>query len=232
MSPTLYRLIPIACAIVSMEVAHAQVPDDRPPPPGSKDGRHFGGFGKGPFGHGPGRDDDFAKLTDEERTKVRQALENAWKTPEVEAARDRLMKANEDFRKAMQAAVEKSDPEAGRILTKIRPPTPWDIVRDRVRLPKPEDPKFVEAAVARLAMELYNFAKPEHRDAARKLHERVIQLPPVVAAIEAMRSAPPEARMESFKKLAAEYKKQVDLEVAELKKKLPPRPPGEANKPK
>ena len=228
-NPSLTLLKLLACTMMLGEVSRAQTPGERPPPPppGSKDGRMFGGFGRGHFGPPGGRDSDFAKLTEEERTQVRKALEEAWKTPEVESARDRLMKANEDFRKAMQSAVEKTDPAAAKILAKIRPPTPWDVVRDRVRLPRPEDPKFVEAAVGRLAMELYNFAKPEHRDAARKLHDRVIEFPSVKSAIEAMRAAEPPKRMEAFKKLAEEYKKQVDAEVASLKKKYGP-PPGES----
>ncbi len=164
---------------------------------------------------------DFAKLPEAERAIARKALEDAWKTPEVEAARDRLMQANEDFRKTIQEAVKKSNPEAARILAKIRPPSTMDIMRDRFRLPPPDDPRFADVAVARLGMELYNFAKPEHRDAVDKLHERVIALPSVAAAISLLRASTGESRMEAFKKLAAEYKLQVDLQVTELKKKHP-----------
>lgn len=188
--------------------------DARPP---------FGAFGRGPFskGGGPGRESDFAKLTDEERAKVRSALEAAWKTPEVEAAKDKAMKANEEFRKAMEAAVSKADPEAAKILAKIRPPTPWDIMRDRIKLPRPEDPKFVDAAVGRLSMELYGLAKPEHRDAAKKLHERVMSMPTVAAAVEKLRSALPVDKMTALKTLGEEYRKQVEIEVARLRKEKP-----------
>ncbi len=139
------------------------------------------------------------------------------------------MKANEDFRKAMHAAVEKNDPEAAKILAKVRPPSPWDMLKDRVRLPPPDDPKFVELAVLRVGMELYHMAKPEHREAARRLHDRVLKHPSVVAAIEAMKNASGEARMAAFKAFGEEYKKQVDAEVKDIRSKMasPLPPPSE-----
>lgn len=203
-----------------------------PPPPGGKEGRRFGGFGMSPFGRGPGHEgSEFNKLSEPEKKKVREALEAAWKTPEVEAARERVMKANDDFRNTMRAAVEKTDPEAAKILEKIRPPTPWDLIKDRVRLPRPEDPKFVEAAIGRLGMELLNVSKPEHRDAARKLHERVMKHPDVAAAVEKMKNAAGEARMTAFKELGEEYKKQVDAAIKEIRSKMQAAPPPEAPKP-
>lgn len=182
-----------------------------------------------PFGRGPGGPEggDFNKLSEPEKKKVREALDAAWRDKEVEAARDRVMKANEDFRKAMHAAVERQDPEAAKILAKIRPPSPWDILKDRVRMPSPDDPKFVEAAIMRVGMELYHTAKPEHRDAARRLHDRVLKHPDVVAAIENMKTTAGEARMAAFKAFGEAYKRQVDVEVKEIRSKMasPPPPP-------
>ncbi len=199
-----------------------------PPPPNGKDGRRFGGFGMSPFGRGPGpgHDNDFDKLSEPEKKKVRAALEAAWKTAEVDAARERVMKANDDFRNAMRVAVEKADPEAAKILEKIRPPSPWDLMKDRVRLPRPDEPHFVEAAIGRLAMELYNFSKPEHRDAARKLHERVMQQPDILAAVEKMKSASGDERMVAFKALAELYKNKVDDEVKAIRGKMASPPPA------
>jgi hypothetical protein len=90
-------------------------------------------------------------------------------------------------------------------------------MRDRYKLPRPEDPKFVEAAVGRLSMELYGWTKPEHRGAAKKLHERVMGLPSVTAAVEKLKQAPTAEKMTAFKALGEEYKKQVELEVKRLR---------------
>lgn len=222
----LFALLAGAVPLSAQEEAKDRPP---PPPPNGKDGRRFGGFGMSPFGRGPGHDSDFAKLSEPEKKKVRDAMEAAWKTAEVEAARERLMKANEDFRNTMRAAVEKVDPEAAKIMEKIRPPTPWDLIKDRVRLPRPDDPKFVEAAIGRLGMELYTLSKPEHRDAARKLHERVMKEPGIVAAVEKMKNAAGEARMAAFKELAEVYKQQVEKEIKEIRSRTgnPPPPPPE-----
>lgn len=186
-----------------------------------------------PFGRGPGGPDapEFSKLSEPEKKKVREALDTAWRDKDVEVARDRVMKANEDFRKAMHAAVEKTDPEAAKILAKIRPPTPWDILKDRVRMPPPEDPKFIEAAIMRVGMELYHTAKPEHRDAARRLHDRVLKHPDVVAAVEKMKVTAGEARMAAFKAFGEEYKRQVDAEVKAIRGKMGNPPPPPPSKP-
>jgi hypothetical protein len=133
-----------------------------------------------------------------------------------------MMKANADFRAAMEAAVKKNDPETAKIIAKIVPPTNWDRMRERFRLPKPEEPAFVEAAIERLGIELFHMAKPEQRPVARKLHERVMKHADIVARVGALRAAAVEGRMEAFRQLGEAYKKQVDLEVAELKRKYPP----------
>ena len=102
-------------------------------------------------------------------------------------------------------------------------------------MPKPEDPHFADAAIGRLAMELHNFSKPEHRDAARKLHATVMDSPAMVEAVKRLRAAPPGERIAIFKVMAEDYRKAVEQEVAQLREKFrrpppPPAPEGERGK--
>jgi hypothetical protein len=200
-----------------------------PPSPGGKEGRRFGGgLGMPPFGRGPWSQDGagFGDLSEPEKKRVRAALEAAWQDAEVARAREQVMAANDTFRKAMHAAVEKSDPEAAKILAKIRPPSPWDVLKDRMRMPRPDDPKFDQAALSRLEMELLHVTKPEHRDAARRLHQRVVKMPELIAAYEAMKNAQGEAKMAAFKALGEQYKSKVEQALQEIRNKhaAPPAP--------
>jgi hypothetical protein len=61
----------------------------------------------------------FERLTEEQKVRVREALGKAWGRPEVSEARDRMMKANEEMRDAIHAALKEIDPEMAMLLANV-----------------------------------------------------------------------------------------------------------------
>ena len=141
---------------------------DKPPRPEWRGG--FGGFGR------PPRHDGFDKLPEAERRKVRDALDRVWNRPEVIAARDEAMRANDAMRRAIREALQKTDPEAAAILARLEPREGFDPSK-LPPLPPPEAADFPEAVVARMASELQTFSRPERREETRQMHERVMAQP-------------------------------------------------------
>ncbi len=72
----------------------------------------------GSLGGGGGRD-VMSVLTDEQRKRVRQVLEQVWQTPEVLAARENVQTATEEYRVALKTAVDRVDPEVGKLMSKL-----------------------------------------------------------------------------------------------------------------
>jgi uncharacterized protein GlcG (DUF336 family) len=62
----------------------------------------------------------FERLPEAEKARVRAAMDKAWTSPELREARDRYMKANEEFRAAMRKALEQVDPGVVAILERWR----------------------------------------------------------------------------------------------------------------
>jgi hypothetical protein len=174
--------------------------------------------GKG-FGMPPGgmRDTGWDQLTETEKKRLREALDKVWESPEVAAAREKIMKATEEMRGTLRMALEKNDPEAAKIMAKVKTPFPWPSHRGPPPLPKPEDPNFSRLAAMRLGFEMMSMAKPEQREALRHLHERVVELPAVKAAITKIESAPVGERLEAFKAMRDIYKKECEREIADFK---------------
>lgn len=163
----------------------------------------------------------FEKLPEAEKKKVREAMAKAWGQPEVQQARGRLMKANDEFRAAMRKALTSVDPEVVHILEKIKPPQPFD-PRSLPKLPPPDDPEFVRAAVGRLMAELMAFSKPDMREQTRAMHEKVMQLPAVKEAADRLQQAPPGARMEALGKLREIYREAVSREIQQFRERKTP----------
>ncbi|MDB6075783.1 MAG: hypothetical protein JWO89_3423 [Verrucomicrobiaceae bacterium] len=192
---------------------------DKPPFPRNGAGGPPSGPGRG-FGFGGGRKDaGMDRLSEEEKKRLRSAVEKVWNNTEVAAARERIMKANEDLRTTLRAALQKSDPDVVPILEKVKSPMPWEQHRNGPPLPRPEDPNFPRQAAARLGFELMAFAKPEQREAFRHLHEQVVELPEVKLAITKIQEAPPEGRMEAFKNLREVYKQACEKAIADYRRK-------------
>lgn len=64
----------------------------------------------------------WAKLTPDERTKLRGAHRSAVADPSVQAARERMQAARKQYHDSMRAALLKADPSVQPILEKL--PTP------------------------------------------------------------------------------------------------------------
>lgn len=141
-----------------------------PPPPGSDPGNpnrppdrdrdHHRGFP--PSGDRPGyfsregdHGDSFRHLSEEDRQKVRNAFEKAWKNPAVIQARNDLMKANDQYRQALQQAIREADPEVSKILERAKPEGPQGGHRLGLGpMPDSADPEYVHKALQRLPFEL------------------------------------------------------------------------------
>jgi hypothetical protein len=63
-----------------------------------------------------------ANLSPEERQKVQAARRKAMQEPSVQAAREKMRQAHEEFRDAMHGAMLKADPSIQPILNKIPAP--------------------------------------------------------------------------------------------------------------
>jgi anion-transporting ArsA/GET3 family ATPase len=154
----------------------------------------------------------FEKLSAEDKAKVRKAMEKAWEKPEVNAARDRLMAANEEFRSTLRASLQSIDPDVVVILDKIRP-EPSALAHES--RPKPEDPNFAEVSIHRLSKELSMFAKPERREAMLTLHEQLIAKPELKTLIEELKKAAVSERVAAFRKLHQAYRTEVQSHFSE-----------------
>lgn len=162
--------------------------------------------------------DGFEKLSETEKQKVRTAFEKAWQRPEVIESRDKAMKANEEMRNTLHAALKEIDPEVVGILEKIKPPFPVD-QRGLPEMPKPESPEFARMAAMRLGAEMLSMARPERRDETRRFHERIMQLPRVKEAFTKLEQLPPEQRLEAFHKLRDIYREVVGQEFAKVRER-------------
>jgi hypothetical protein len=163
----------------------------------------------------PIQSEGFEKLPEDEKKRVRAAMEKAWSMPALQQAKDRYMKANEAFRTAMRQALQEADPEVVTILEKIKPQQPPG-PRQLPKLPAPTEEGFAKAAVDRLGMELMAFARPEVREKARGIHEKIMQTPAVVEAADKLFAAPPDKRVEALGKLREAYREAVSKELPSL----------------
>ncbi len=207
---------------------HPDAPQPPPPPREKPDGDHkphFGPSHRGPGGPGGMSGiNGFDKLSEADRKKVREAMDIAWKKPEMQAAKEKFAKASEEFRAALRDTLQGIDPEVVKILEKVKPPMPWEFRTGPPPL-RPEDPEFAKLAVARMGMEMSTFGGPDKRDAMQRLHERLIDLPSVKEAIAKLQAAPVGEKMEAFKAVREVYRKEFELQVAEYRKKHAPGTP-------
>jgi hypothetical protein len=156
----------------------------------------------------------FEKLPEAERTRVREALEKAWGNTEVQQARERMIRANEELRATIRKVLMEIDPHVADVLAKIRPPNrPGE--RSPFRPLDPKSPDFIKRVTERLGMELQAFSRPENRDDTRVFHERLLKHPAVQRAIQTLEQMPVEKRMEALSKLREVYRM---TGAAELKK--------------
>ena len=192
-----------------------QPPGPKPPgdaphrPNGMRPGMGFSGGGFFPRGDRD-RMESFKELSEEERSKIREAFEKAWKNPAVVDARDRLTKANDDYREALHKALQEADPAVVKILEKAKPQVP--------KMPDPSDPEFAQKAVGRLGMEFQLSTQQERRDLPTgRIHERAIGAPAVRELIKQLEAAAPERRMEAWNRVREAYTAAVRAEFAKIR---------------
>lgn len=168
-------------------------PEDRgrgPRPPGERD-RRFEGE-NGPMRGGRGGD-MFRRLTEEERKRVREAFEKVWIRPEVEAAKGRLREANDEYRKAIDAALLAVDPEVVKILNRVRPVAP--------PLPERNDPEFARKMWFRLRTE----GPFRGETGGEELNEKVLNHPVVSESLTKLYEASPEQRRRAWEEFRESY---------------------------
>lgn len=182
----------------------------RRPPRGEFDGRDRGesregrGEGRGGFSRGGDRErmESFKKMSEEERRIVRDAFEKAWKNPDVTAARERYMKANDVYRETLHKALQEADPQAVVLLEKFKPKGP----PGAMPMPDPGDPEFARKAVMRLGMELHALSRAENRGhPSKEIHMRLMERSAVRDAVGKLEAAAPGDRMEAWKQLVQTY---------------------------
>ncbi len=144
------------------------------------------------------RFDMFKDMPEEQKQKVRAAFEKAWKKPEVTEARERLMKANEEYRKILHKALAEADPEVAKILENTKPP----MGQGGAGMPDINDTEFASKALQRLQPP--KLANGRESPMSR-MHDKVMRMPAVAEAIKKLQQAEPAQRMEAWARLREVY---------------------------
>ncbi|MBL9130362.1 MAG: hypothetical protein JNG86_04135 [Verrucomicrobiaceae bacterium] len=229
-------LLSTAFFLVSAYVVRAQPPSGEPQRrEGERDRRGPGG----PPGMSGGMmrpPDGFEKLTEEEKKTMREAFSKAWSNPDVVAARDKALQANEQVRRVLHEAMKKNDPKVAAILERIKPAYPVD-ERGFPLMPSPESPEFAKVAMARLDAEARAVSRPGRHEDGQRFHARIMENPRMKEAFEGLQNTVPGERVEAFRKIRELYRQLVGEEFARMNKareeregsgdvkKAPPKPP-------
>ena len=103
-----FLLLPaLAATLQFAPLARAQSPADKPTRPTQMERRAR-----------------WTNLTEEERSRLKEAHRKAMSDPAVHAARERLRQARREFREILRPALLKADPSIQPILEKMRPERP------------------------------------------------------------------------------------------------------------
>jgi hypothetical protein len=157
--------------------------------------------------------ESFKQMSEAERRIVREAFEKAWKNPDVTAARERYMKANDVYRETLHKALQEADPQAVVLLEKFKPKGP----PGAMPMPDPGDPEFARKAVMRLGMELHALSRAENREHPNKeIHMRLMERSAVREAVGKLEAAAPGERMEAWKNLVQTYQTAARAEMPVL----------------
>lgn len=238
----LHRLI----LLLALSVAMSGFADEKPPgsPPDAKGDRGPGGgkgiprspmreggrpewSGKGPGGRPPMSmgGQEFEKLPEAERQRVREALAKAWGHEDVHAAREKVIRANEQLRETIRKVLIEIDPHVVEVLEKIRPPED----RKGPGFGQPLDPKspdFTRQVADRLGRELQAFSRPDRHEETRQFHEKIMALPPMVDALARLEQMPPEKREEAVSRIREVYRQVASGEMRRIREKAEPEKGG------
>ncbi len=186
---------------------------------GGPDGDRHGSDRRGPpgksmSGRPPMWGEGFEKLSEDEKRRVREALGKAWGRPEVAAAREKLMAANDEMRRAINEALKEIDPQVAQILQNMRGPEGRG---EPPRLPPVESEAFPVAVLKRLEAELLTFSPPERREAVRDLHARLLANPVIDEAVQRLNQAGVSDRIKAMEDLRKIYRETVSEELRKLR---------------
>lgn len=231
--------LPRLILLLALSMAVAGFADEKPstPPPDAKGDRGPGSgkgmqrppnreggrpewSGKGPGGRPPmpmgGQ--EFEKLPEEERKRVREALAKAWGHEDVHAARDQVIRANEELRETIRKVLIEIDPHVVEVLEKIRPSD--DHKGPGFGQPlDPKSPNFTRQVADRLGRELQAFSRPDRHEETRQFHEKIMTLPPMVDAFERLKKLPPEKREEAVSRIREVYRQVASGEMKKMREK-------------
>lgn len=206
----------------------------RPGPPGSgdRDGdrkdrgdhggdRRGGGFWPG-FGRPPMRSEEYDKLPEADKKRIREAMDRVWGRPEVIEARERTMRAHADLRETIRTSLARHDPEVAELLKKVEPDDGYDM-RQLPPMPAVDSDEFPRAITMRLGMDIMMFSKPDRKEATRLFHEKLMTTEPVQKALQEVIAKRGEERIQASQRLRQVYREAAMQEF----QKARPRPPGE-----
>lgn len=168
----------------------------------------------------------YDKLPEEDKKRIREAMDRVWGRPEVIEARERTLKAHADLRDTIRVSLEKTDPEVAVLLKKIEPEQGFD-PRQLPPMPAVDSAEFAPAVTLRLEMDLLMFAKPDRKEATKLFHQSLMAKPEVQAALKQVQVTRGEERIQAAQKLRQTYREAAYREFQTTRS----RPPGEAPKP-
>lgn len=193
--------------------------------------RRGGGSGFWPgFGRPPMKSEEYDKLPEADKQRIREAMDRVWGRPEVIEARERTMKAHADLRETIRASLAKHDPEAAELLKKVEPDDGFDM-RQVPSMPPVDSDEFPKAITLRLGMDIMMFSKPDRKEATRLFHEKLMATEPVQKALEEVISKRGEERIQASQRLRKVYREAAMHEFQKARGSRPPPPPAEGGRP-
>lgn len=195
---------------------------------------------KGPKMGGKGSSE--RSLSQEEKERIRSVLAEAWKRPEVIAARDEVQAATETYKEALETAVLEIDPEAQSLMKRLHSESKMEAMKHRLpphhrggpgRGMGPKSPKDVVERIASSEPAFRDMNFEERRrfmDLAKAVHESGKIDTPMEKVMKA--AAPKElgqARSRLREKLVEEMGKQ-DPWAAEKIEAAPPPSSEDSNR--
>lgn len=207
--------------------------DHGPDRGGDRGGDRRGGGGSGfwpGFGRPPMKSEEYDKLPEADKKRIREAMDRVWGRPEVIEARERTMKAHADLRETIRTSLAKHDPEAAELLKKVEPDDGFDM-RKVPSMPPVDSDEFPTAITLRLGMDIMMFSKPDRKDATRMFHEKLMATEPVQKALEEVIAKRGEERIQASQRLRQVYREAAMHEFQKARGSRPPPPPAEGGKP-
>lgn len=173
------------------------------------------------------KSEEYDKLPETDKKRIREAMDRVWGRPEVIEARERTMKAHAELRETIRTTLAKHDPEVAELLKKVEPDDGYDM-RQLPPMPPVDSDEFPRAITMRLGMDIMMFSKPDRKDATRLFHEKLLTTEPVQKALQEVIAKRGEDRIQASQRLRQVYR---EAAMQEFQKARGSRPPPEGGKP-